>query len=136
MRLSKIVKSLSSFGAPSFLVKLINDYFSNRTQFVQIGKTVSSRIPNNCGVPQGDVLAPFLFNHHTDGLCSPNDSRLYKYAEISQSVRLPPMTLLVYLLLYSMFLRGHPQMAFFLTTLNVLNVLFIFVSLTLYPLRL
>ncbi len=43
--------------------------------------SVSSRIPTNCGVPQGDVLAPFLFNHHTDGLRSPNDSRLYKCAD-------------------------------------------------------
>ncbi len=29
----------------------------------------------------GDVLAPLLFNHHTDGLRSPNDSRLHKYAD-------------------------------------------------------
>ncbi len=38
-------------------------------------------LPNDCGVPQGDVLAPSVFNHYTDSLRSPNDCRILRDAD-------------------------------------------------------
>ncbi len=60
---------------------MIAKYHSDRTQFVQVGKEKSSVIPNDCGVPQGDVLAPTLLSLHTDSLHSVNDCMLRKYAD-------------------------------------------------------
>ncbi len=57
------------------------NFRSDRTQFVQVGEEESSVIPNNCSVPQGNVLALTLFNLHTDNLRSVNDCILMKYAD-------------------------------------------------------
>lgn len=46
------------YGAP---LKLLNDYLSNRRQYVKIGDTLSDPLYVNTGVPQGSILGPLLF---------------------------------------------------------------------------
>ncbi|KAJ8022663.1 hypothetical protein HOLleu_37627 [Holothuria leucospilota] len=56
---------------PCASVKWILHYLTNRTQFVRINYSVSSDITHcSTGVPQGTVLAPFLFTLYTAGIRS------------------------------------------------------------------
>ena len=41
------------------------DYLTNRLQYVQLNRVLSSVICTNTGAPQGAVLAPFLFSLYT-----------------------------------------------------------------------
>ncbi len=77
----QIVDLLSMCCAPCYLVDLVSTYILDRTQYAQHGKIMYDLLPNDCGVPQGDVLAPSFFNHHTDSLRSTNDCHLLKYAD-------------------------------------------------------
>jgi len=43
------------------LIKLLTDYFKNRSQFVKIGNIISIICQVLLGVPQGSVLGPLLF---------------------------------------------------------------------------
>ncbi len=57
----QIAGSLSSCVSPCYLVDLVSNYFSDRTQYVQHGKRISDLLPNDCGVPQGMFLRlPFI----------------------------------------------------------------------------
>jgi hypothetical protein len=75
-----LISNLETKGVAGWLTKWIANYFSNRTQFVQIGGKSSASIPNNCGVLQGAVLSPFIFASHLDSLMSDN-VLLLKYAD-------------------------------------------------------
>ena len=40
----------------------VKSYLSSRTQAVEIGEAMSETVHLHCGVPQGSVLGPLLFN--------------------------------------------------------------------------
>ena len=56
-----LLKKLSFFGFHSFLLKWLSSYLCDRSQFVKIGSTLSFKIYNHSGVPQGSHLGPLLF---------------------------------------------------------------------------
>ena len=49
-------------GLQSNVLQLIKSYISGRCQYVQLGDVKSSTHAVVCGIPQGCVLGPLLFN--------------------------------------------------------------------------
>lgn len=47
---------------------LLESYLTNRTQMVKIENFKSEERLIQCGIPQGTVLGPILFNIHVNGL--------------------------------------------------------------------
>ena len=47
---------------PLYLIKLVKSFLRDRFFYIDMNGTVSNSKPLNCGVPQGAVLSPFLYN--------------------------------------------------------------------------
>jgi hypothetical protein len=77
----KILEKLEALGASQWSLSWLVDYFSERLQFTAFNGRKSSLSLNCCGVLQGAVLSPFLFNMYTDSLRSSSPSVLIKYAD-------------------------------------------------------
>jgi hypothetical protein len=77
----KILEKLKELGATQWSLNWLVDYFSNRLQFTKFHGKTSSLSLNSCGVLQGAVLSPFLFNLYTDSLKTSPDTILIKYAD-------------------------------------------------------
>lgn len=73
---------LNKMGVRGMPLELISDYLKYRKQFVQIGECRSPDSDIFCGVPQGSVLGPLLFNCLVyDMSCLKTNSTLIKYAD-------------------------------------------------------
>lgn len=76
-----LVHKLIKLEFPSFLVKIIQSYLKNRQAFVEFQGAISEIFDIPAGVPQGSLLAPFLFNIFINDVKTPNNTELAIYAD-------------------------------------------------------
>ena len=93
-----LIAKLEAYGFGMRSLRLIASYLSNRKQRVKIGSTVSDWQDIVCGVPQGSVLGPLLFNFFLNDfllfiqdcdVCNfADDNTLFKYDRNIEKVAL------------------------------------------------
>ena len=85
-----LVQKLLQMNVPKKLILLIYNYLTDRSQYVFLNEDIQSdSILSNTGVPQGTVLAPFLFTMYTDDFKSDHKScPLIKFADDTMMVGL------------------------------------------------
>ena len=82
MQVHILIQKLVSMNVNPLLSLWISDFLSNRTQRVNINKSLSSCIVSNTGVPQGCVLSPLLFTLYTGNLrCNTDSCQIVKFAD-------------------------------------------------------
>ena len=77
-----MMEKLASMNVNSKLILWINEFLTNRFQYVKISDFTSDVIATNSGAPQGCVLSPLLFTLYTsDCSCASNSCQLMKCAD-------------------------------------------------------
>lgn len=76
-----LIHKLIKHGYPMYLVKLINSYLCNRSAFVNLEGVDSSRFAVPCGVPQGSIISPHLFNIFINDIPVPKKGHLSLFAD-------------------------------------------------------
>ena len=56
-----LLYKLQYYGLKQTALKLLNNYLTNRTQYVVVDDVMSAKLPLKVGVPQGSILGPMLF---------------------------------------------------------------------------
>lgn len=72
-----IIWKLSKYGLHTNALELIQNYFSNRKQYVDYHGTSSHMSPLSIGVPQGSILGPLFFIVYMNDIA--NSSELFKF---------------------------------------------------------
>jgi hypothetical protein len=76
-----LLYKLSKKGAPLHLLKLIREYLQGRTFVVTLDEGTSTLRTVECGIPQGSVLGPILFNLFLSDMPTPDRCFLCGYAD-------------------------------------------------------
>ena len=57
-----LIAKLNANGFDQVTLELIHSYLCDRSQSVKVGYSFSKELDILCGVPQGSILGPLLFN--------------------------------------------------------------------------
>ena len=77
-----MMKKLHSMGVSPNIILWINDFLTDRPQYVKLLGVGSDVTITNTGAPQGCVLSPLLFTLYTsDCVCQNTNCQLIKYAD-------------------------------------------------------
>ncbi len=72
------LQNVVNYGLSNSAIPMLNSYLKELYQSVKIGNTMSEWIEMKCGVPQGSVLGPLLFNIFIN---DPFYCSMYNYAD-------------------------------------------------------
>jgi hypothetical protein len=76
-----LLHKLIQFKYPTYLIKLIQSYLSDRTAYVSCLSAHSYVFDVTSGVPQGSLIAPHLFNLFLNDIPIPRKGQLSLYAD-------------------------------------------------------
>lgn len=76
-----IIHKLNALKFPIHLIKIIGSYLGGRKAFVSLSDASSRPYEIKAGVPQGSLLAPFLFNIYINDIKKPKNCEIATYAD-------------------------------------------------------
>ena len=77
----RLLNKLKGYGIGGKVLSWISDFLTDRSQYVSVNGSCSSKIPVFSGVPQGSVLGPILFIYYINDLPSVTDCNLKIFAD-------------------------------------------------------
>jgi Reverse transcriptase (RNA-dependent DNA polymerase) len=72
---------LARYKIPTFLIKIVQSFLSNRESFVSVGSASSARYLVRARVPQGSPLSPHLFNLFNNDIPVPKGCKIATFAD-------------------------------------------------------
>jgi len=78
---SGLLLKLQQLGVSGSFFNLMESYLLGRSQFVQISNAKSDILHTNCGVPQGSILGPLLFQVHVNDISKNIKSSISLFAD-------------------------------------------------------
>jgi len=64
-----LISKFYSYGVRGVVLNWVQSFFDNRKQYVHFSGDISDYMNIDCGVPQGSVLGPKLFNLYINDIC-------------------------------------------------------------------